>query len=82
MNRATKQIHENLLQLGENLGFHAAEEVVGTSLSFIADEKHYIPRVDVVWSIELTQAQRRVLSLATQRPETDFERIPIMGIEV
>jgi len=77
----TKALHDQMVRLGQNLGFVASREVSNSVLSLQLDEA-YQPRVDLMWSQELTQGQSSALGdLLRVKPEK-LSHLPLVGIEV
>jgi len=81
MRPSTQAIHQQVVALGERLGFIATREVSNSVLSLRLDGA-YIPRVDVLWSIPLTTAQAKAVAAVTGEPAERLQHLPIVGIEI
>jgi hypothetical protein len=78
---STKKIHANLSRLGQALGFTVTKEVDDSLLRVRLDEG-YRPRIDLMWSLALTDTQREALAIVLDRKLDDVRHLPIVGIEI
>lgn len=78
---STKAIHQVLVELGERLGFVATREVDDSLLRVRLDEG-YRPRVDLMWSLPLDQAEREAIAWATGKAVEQVTHLPVVAIEV
>ena len=84
MNPQTRRIHNNAAALGKLLGFRAEQEV-STSLLSLRLYDAYHPRIDLLWSLPLSVAQRRAIAWALGVDDAATERIkhlPVVGLEI
>ena len=84
MNPQTKRIHDNAETLGKLLGFRAEQEV-STSLLSLRVDGAYHPRIDLLWSLPLSVAQRRAIAwaLGVDNAATEsINHLPVVGIEI
>jgi hypothetical protein len=70
-----------MIALGQALGFSPTREVAGTVLSLRLDDA-YLPRADVLWSLELTAEQAGALSKVTGAGSVPLRQLPVVGIEI
>jgi hypothetical protein len=78
---ATKNIHDQVVNLGRSLGFEPTREVGGSVLSLRLDGA-YLPRADVLWSLRLTPGQADALAAVTNAEPSRLHDLPIVGIEI
>jgi len=78
---STKKIHANLTSLGQRLGFAVTKEVDDSLLRVRLDEG-YRPRIDLMWSLALTDTQREALAIVLDRKLDDVRHLPVVGIEI
>jgi len=81
MRPSTTEIHQRVEALGRALGFEPTTEVSGTVLSLRLDDA-YVPRVDVLWSLCLTEPQAEALALVTEAPVERLRTLPVVGVEI
>jgi hypothetical protein len=81
MRASTRRIHDQIVTLGRALGFDPTVEVAGTVLSLRLDDA-YVPRADVLWSLHLTEAQARALSVVCGADRSRLRQLPVVGVEV
>lgn len=77
----TKDMHERLDTLGHALGFEVTTEVSDSVLRLRLDEA-YRPRVDLLWSLRLSNPMREAIAWALGRDLASVTHLPVVGIEV
>ena len=78
---STKKIHADLTRLGQSLGFMVTKEV-DDSLLRVRMDRGYRPRIDLMWSLALTDKQREALAVVLDCELDDVRHLPIVGIEI
>lgn len=81
MRASTAGFHRQLEELGRALGFDVRREVSDSVLSLRLD-RAYTPRVDLLWSVELSPAQSRAIACVTGAQVEELTHLPVVGIEV
>jgi len=81
MRLTTKDIHDQVAELGIRLGFHPTREVADSILRLRLDDA-YRPRIDLMWSLPLDEPKQRALSRVLGREMADVTHLPIVGIEI
>ena len=67
--------------LGRRIGFEPTFEVSHSPLALRLDDA-YTPRVDVMWSLPITDTQSAALGKVLKTEPSAFSHLPIVGIEV
>lgn len=74
---------KKLARLGELIGFEAQKEVSKSILALRYEGgKQYMPRLDLLWSMELEKKQAAAISEIVGGDADTFVTLPIVGIEV
>ena len=81
MKKSTDKIHEALVRLGERMGFVAQREVHDSLLALRVGDA-YQPRIDLMWSLPLSSAQRGAIAKVTGDSLDRVVHLPVVGIEV
>ncbi len=81
MRAATTEIHEQLARLGRALQFQARREVSDSVLALRLDGA-YAPRVDLLWSLDLSPKQAEAIAAVTGHDSGRLTHLPVVGIEV
>ena len=84
MNPQTRRIHNNAETLGRLLGIEVEREVSNSLLALRLDEACH-PRIDLLWSMSLSMAQRQAIAWALGIDDAATKRIkhlPVVGLEI
>ncbi|MDI3291882.1 hypothetical protein [Polyangium sp. 15x6] len=81
MRDRTRQICEEAHQLGLALGFDVRREVSDSVLALRLDGA-YTPRVDLLWSVGLSDGQANAIGEVTGHEPERLLHLPVVGIEV
>lgn len=77
MNQATRDLQDELVELGRCLGLHAEREV-----SLEGGVEQYRPRLDALWSLPLSKAQHDAIKKLGARVPLVEGRVPVAAWEI
>src|SRR3954470_23762375 len=81
MRDSTDRYLQQAAELGRLMGFSARREVSDSLLRVRLDDA-YQPRVDLLWSLPLSEPQTRAIAWAIERETRDVTHLPVVGVEL